>query len=289
MKWRRLTLRVDPPDVELASAVLAQATGAAVALDEPLDGSRPSVFAYVPARRAKSAASALERRLTDARSRGLLRSARRSSATLADERWSTSWKRYYEPSLLAPGVWVVPPWRSRGFRPPVGSSTIILDPGMAFGTGQHATTKMAAALLLERVLPRAPVLDVGCGSGILSIVAALRGGLVFASDVDPLAVRATRTNLRANGIAGATVLRAAGVPPSFPRAAVVVANITADVLTPLAASFAAALLPGGSLVTSGVAARGRRAMLSAFRKAGMRCAEERRSGEWFAFLHVRSR
>ncbi len=287
MKWRRLTLRVDPPDVEIANAVLSLATGAPLALDEPLRGGRVSIHAYVPAARSAAKIAALRRALAGARQRGLLRTARRSSAVIADERWATSWKRYYEPSLLVPGVWIVPSWRARSFHAPHGGRAIVLDPGMAFGTGQHATTRLAATLLGPFVRPGEPMLDIGSGSGILSIVAGLGGARIFASDIDPIAVRATRDNLRRNGIRAGRVVRGAGVPSTFPRAPLIAANITADVLTTLAPRFARLLARDGVLVTSGVTRRGRRGMLAAFAAAGLHLREERRSGEWLAFVHAK--
>ncbi|HEY7995176.1 MAG TPA: 50S ribosomal protein L11 methyltransferase [Candidatus Eremiobacteraceae bacterium] len=294
-----MTLRVGAADVEQANALLAAATGAQTSVEEiaPRGGSgsdaerRPSHFrvaAYVSAARAGRAERALRTALTRARRLRLLKSVRRSTATVRDEDWATGWKRYYKPLRVARDAFVVPSWR-RDFQPPRGARAIVLDPGMAFGTGQHATTKMALDLLLERVRPGKIVLDLGCGSGILGIAAAQRGARVYACDVDPIAVAATRENFRANDIRAAAVKRASGIPKTFPRAAVVVANITADVLELLAPALVAAVRKGGSLVTSGVTRRGRRALLDGFARRGLRLEVERKSGEWFAFAHVKER
>ena len=299
MKWRRLTLRVGAADVEQASALLTAATGAQTSVEEiaPRGGfgsdaeRRPSHFrvaAYVSGTRAGRAESALRTALARARRLRLLKAARTSMATVRDEDWATGWKRYYKPLRVAHDAFVVPSWR-RDFKPPRGARAIVLDPGMAFGTGQHATTKMALDLLLERDRPGAIVIDLGCGSGILGIAAAQRGARVYACDVDPIAVAATRENFRANEVRAAAIRRASGMPKTFPRAAVVVANITADVLEPLAPALVAALRKGGSLVTSGVTRRGRRAVLDAFARRGLRLDVERKSGEWFAFAHVKER
>jgi ribosomal protein L11 methyltransferase len=281
MKWRRLTLRVDACDVEAASALLATATGAQVSVENDA-----LVSAYVPQSRAASATRALSSALGRARRQGLLRLARRSSAIVRDEDWATSWKRFYRPSKLADGLYVVPSWHS-GFRPPRGARTIQLDPGMAFGTGQHATTKMALQLLLPRVRASQPMLDIGCGSGILGMAAAQRGAKVFACDVDPIAVSAARDNFRVNGLRAAAVRRATGVPDSFPRAPLIAANITADVLAPLAVAFAKNLTREGAIVTSGVTKRGRTLMLNAFSDAKLRLVDERKSGEWLSFVHTK--
>lgn len=299
MKWRRLTLRVGASGLEQANALLAAATGAQTSIEEiaPRGGfgsdaaRRPSHFrvaAFVSAARAPRAEKALRSALARARRLGLLKGVRASAASVKDEDWATGWKRYYKPQRVARDTFVVPSWRS-DFKTPRGACAIVLDPGMAFGTGQHATTKMAMDLLLERVRPGAIVIDLGCGSGILGIAAAQRGARVYACDADPIAVAATRENFRTNGVRAAAVKRASGIPKAFPRASVVVANITADVLEPLAPAFVAALRAGGSLVTSGVTRRGRRALLDAFARRGLRLEAERRSGEWFAFAHVKGR
>jgi ribosomal protein L11 methyltransferase len=292
MNWRRLTLSVEAPDVEAASALLSTATGASVSIyngavdlhGRPL---RSIVSVYVPENRSRAMSRRVTLSLASARRQGLLRSARRSSAKLRDEDWATGWKRFYKPSKLADGLYVVPSWRT-DFQPPRGARTIQLDPGMAFGTGQHATTRTALRLLLDHVQTGKPMLDIGCGSGVLGLAAAQRGAKVYACDIDPIATAATRENFRANGLRAAAVKRASGVPADFPRAPLIVANITADALSPLARAFASKLTRGGTLVTSGVTARGRAAVLKAFSSAGLRLTDERKSGEWLSHVHLRA-
>lgn len=300
MRWRRLALTVGARDVEAAGALLAAATGARTSVEqafrrdetEETDAAgRPDshhITAYVPVRSARAAERSLKASLARARRLRLVSRVLRSSATVDDADWATGWKRHFRPHKVAPRTYVVPSWERR-FSPPRGSRAIVLDPGMAFGTGLHPTTKLALALALPRIGAGAVVFDVGCGSGILAIAAAQRGARVYACDVDPIAVAATRKNFKANGLRAARVARASGIPPSFGRASLVIANITADVLAPLAPRFRAALEPGGSLVTSGVTRRGKRTLLKAFERAGLRRREERTRGEWFAFVHERTR
>jgi ribosomal protein L11 methyltransferase len=292
MNWRRLTLSVDAPDVEAASALLSTSSGANVSIYNgavDLHGRPPRsmISVYVPESRAQAVARRVTVSLASARRQGLLRSARRSSATVRDEDWASGWKRFYKPSKLADGLYVVPSWR-KDFRPPRGARTIQLDPGMAFGTGQHATTRTALLLLLDHVKAGKAMLDIGCGSGVLGLAAAQRGAKVYACDIDPIATAATRENFRTNGLRAAAVKRASGVPSGFPRAPLIVANITADALVPLAKAFASKLSLGGALVTSGVTSRGRAAVLKAFSAAGLRLTEERKSGEWLSHVHVRA-
>lgn len=288
--WRRYSLLVRPSDVEPASALLAAATGSFAVVEEPgEDGSRAvasvRVSAYVHSPLAAAAAVAVRERFARSQRDGLLSGARLcATVTVRDEDWAESWKRFYRPFAIVPGLWVAPSWEP-AFRAPRGGRTMWMDPGMAFGTGLHPTTVLALRFLLPLAAPRRPVIDVGCGSGILGIAAALAGARVFACDVDPIAVEAARENFRANGLKPASVRRSRGVPASFGRAPLVVANITADVLVDLVPSLAAHLTKTGTLVTSGVTKRGRRSVLDAFAAEGLSLSAERRSGEWFAFAH----
>jgi ribosomal protein L11 methyltransferase len=156
---------------------------------------------------------------------------------------------------------------------------------MAFGTGLHPTTRMALRLLLDRVARGDVVLDIGCGSGILGIAAALRGTLVYASDSDEIAVNATRANFAANGLRARRILHASDVPASFPQAHTIVANMTGRVLARLAPSLASKLVLGGSLITSGVVAGGKDELLAALAQAGLKRETVLTQGEWFAFAH----
>jgi ribosomal protein L11 methyltransferase len=278
-------MSVDPDDVEIASALMSVATGVPVCTHESAARPwRPVVSAYISPGTLARATRALDRAVRLARAQGLLRSSRRSVATVRGEDWATSWKRYYRPSKIADAWYVVPSWR-KDFRPPHGAAAIQLDPGMAFGTGQHATTKLALQLLLPYVRSGRPVLDVGCGTGILGIAAAQLGAHVYACDSDSIAVDAARKNFALNGVRSRAVKRWQGVPKSFPRSPAIVANITADVLCALARAFAAKLEEGGALITSGVTKRGRAEVLTSFADAGLRLIGERRSGEWLAHVH----
>jgi len=108
--------------------------------------------------------------------------------------WTEAWKRFHRPITIGP-LWIGPPWEE----PPPGALTVVVDPGQAFGTGSHPTTQLCLALLLEQ--EPVSVLDLGCGSGVLSIAAARLGfGPVVAVDLDPAAVRAARENVAANAV-----------------------------------------------------------------------------------------
>ena len=291
--WRRFSILVRPSDVEPASALLTTATGSSVVVEEPgedaaRDGALLRVSAFVHSSGPKSAARSVTALFERSRREGVLRGARLcAAATVRDEDWAESWKRFYRPFAIVPRLWVVPSWES-GFRPRRGSRTLWMDPGMAFGTGQHPTTVLALRLMLPLVRRALKVIDVGCGSGILGIAAGLAGARVCACDVDPIAIAAARANFRTNGLKPVSLRRSDGVPAAFGRASIVVANITADVLVRLAAQLRGCLSKAGTLVTSGVTTRGRAHVLAAFARAGLHLHAERRAGEWFAFAHRKS-
>ncbi len=190
--------------------------------------------------------------LASARRGGLITQVQVEEADDRDQAWASQWKKHYEPFRIADKLYIAPAW-NRTFKSHRGSRVVRLDPGQAFGTGRHATTKLALQLLLPRVRRGMIVLDIGCGSGILGIAAAKYGAHVYASDTDPLAIRATQDNFATNKLSAAAIHKGRGVPVSFPCADLIVANITAGVLTPMAAALARKLLPGGELITSGIA------------------------------------
>ena len=153
--------------------------------------------------------------------------------------WEERWRSFHRPVTVGP-LWVGPPWET----PPADAIAVVVDPGRAFGTGAHATTRLCLELLLD--LPRGPLLDVGCGSGVLAIAAAKLGfSPILAVDSDPLAVEATRANADANGVEVETELLD-GTAAHPPPAATVLANIALDTVLAVAAA-----VDSERLVTSG--------------------------------------
>ncbi len=285
-RWRRLTLEVAPADAEPALALLDSATGARPTLEQRERSRTVVAGAYVPAAVADPISRELRARLRRLQRAGVLRGVALREATLRDEDWSQIWKRFYHPSKIADGLYVVPSWQA-DFAPPGDARALVLDPGQAFGTGTHATTRLAMRLMLPRIKPGDAVIDAGCGSGILGIAAAMRGARAYAFDSDPLAVAAARDNFVRNGVKPGALARCATLPKRFPRADLIVANISAPVLATLAARFAGALKPGGSIVSTGIVAAGRLASLFHYERAGLMFVQEHRSGEWFAYVHSR--
>jgi ribosomal protein L11 methyltransferase len=245
---------------------------------------RARISVWVPLAEAGAASRQLRTTLRAAHRRGILGTVKLEEATVLDDAWASSWKKFYKPFPVAHRLFIVPSWE-RSFKPPRGSSVLRLDPGMAFGTGQHPTTQMALALLLRRVRRGSVVADVGCGSGILGLAAAQRGALVYASDADAIAVAATRKNFALNGVRARAVMKARDVPSAFPRADIVVANITARVIERLAARLALILRAHGILIVSGLVDSGKARVLRSLSRAGLKQVECERAGEWYAFAH----
>ena len=184
----------------------------------------------------------------------LLRHANQRVEILEDKDWEREWMQHYRPMPFGKRLWVCPSW----LQPPdPGAINLLLDPGLAFGTGTHPTTALCLAQLDSMDLDGCDIVDYGCGSGILA-VAALRLGAAFALavDNDPQALMATRDNAGRNGIAAASmevVLPDAVDHHAWSgRASLVIANILAGPLMELADTLSAFLQPGGTLLLSGL-------------------------------------
>ena len=185
-----------------------------------------------------------------------------STATLREEDWAYSWQKYYQPMAVGERLYIVPVWE-RGKPVPVGRTPVYLNPGLTFGTGSHPSTQLCLTLLEGYLKDEDKVLDLGCGSGILSIAALnLGGSKAVGVDIDPKAVDVAYENAGLNGIGrdrytvragdvlsdAALVTELAGAGP-YP---VVLANIVADVIIPLSAKAGDFLAPGGVFLCSGI-------------------------------------
>lgn len=197
---------------------------------------------------------------------------------LKEEDWSETWKLHFQPLHVAGRIWVLPPWE----KIPAGELAVVIEPGMAFGTGGHATTSLCLEGLVESLDRRqgAAVLDVGCGSGILGIGACKLGaGRVVMVDNDPIAVQVAQENAEKNGCAR---IETSGTPveeirEQFP---VVVANILAVTLIDLVDPIVATVAPGGELLLSGILVGQADDVIAAYEAKGMALRDRRTRGEW---------
>lgn len=196
-----------------------------------------------------------------------------------DADWTDAWREHYVPQRIG-RILVVPSWNVVEARD--DEVSIVLDPGMAFGTGLHPTTRGCLELLQELEPMPQRGLDVGCGSGILS-VAALRLGAenVVAVDIDALAVDATRANAERNGLAERVETRAGTLDPvAEERFPLVMANLVAAVLIELAPRLAAHLAPGGTLLASGIIEPRADEVIGAMEAVGLHVVRRRDDGDW---------
>jgi ribosomal protein L11 methyltransferase len=215
-----------------------------------------------------------------------------------EEDWANAWKQFYKPIRIGKRVVLKPTWES--WTGNDDDLIIHLDPGMAFGTGMHPTTRLCIAALEESVRTGDTVLDIGTGSGVLAIVALRLGaGSVLATDIDPLAVRVAAENATLNGIATTATaadapleLRKESVPPQVAGAYnVVVANILAEVLAGLFDSkygnvpLAEPLAPGGVMILSGILEDRAHLVDEAAQRHGLTPAGKLQESDWVALLY----
>lgn len=195
--------------------------------------------------------------------------------------WRDGWKAYFKPLRVGERFVVRPSWEAYTAEP--GDLVITLDPGQAFGTGTHETTQLLLGALPGSVDQGMRVLDVGTGSGILAIGACLLGAShVTAIDNDPLAVSATLENAEANGVSDRIAASETPVEQIEARYPLVLANIEARVLVPMAELLSERVAPGGKLFLSGLLAPDMERMLAAY--SHMRVWKQLEAGDWRALL-----
>ena len=195
--------------------------------------------------------------------------------------WANAWKAFFKPMRVGRHLVVTPPWETPDLGP--DDIPIVIDPGMAFGTGSHPTTQLCLAGLEDFVRPGHSVADVGTGSGILAIAAAKLGAVsVIANDNDTLAVKIAQENADVNEV---NVLAQESLPDG--QYDVVVANILADVIIGLGPDLYERLLPGGTLIASGIIDTRAGGVQASLEALGLTHLETRRQGEWVAIFFRR--
>ena len=203
----------------------------------------------------------------------------------ADE-WESTWKHHF--TLLHVGRRLVIAAPFHNYSPTPGEVVVQVEPGMAFGTGHHPTTKRCLESLERLLVPGATVVDVGSGSGILSIAAAKLGaGSVVGLEIDDVALRVGRANVRANGVAETVRCLRGSLPHAKVRRAsadLVLANISATALVQLAPALRSVLKPGGWLVAAGLLDERRQAVEEAFANAGLTVREPLLDDDWVTLL-----
>ncbi len=204
---------------------------------------------------------------------------------LAEEDWAESWKQYFKPISLGK-VTIVPAWEDYSARD--GEVVIKLDPGMAFGTGNHETTRLVMKIMQDEIHGSERVLDVGCGSGILSICALKLGAQsCFACDIDPVAVRVAEENARECGFDDRMTVRTSDLLAGVERIGgydVCVANIVAEIIIRMLPDIRSYLAPGAPIILSGIVADKADEVKKCAAKCGFAVEREESENDWVALL-----
>ncbi|WP_322529321.1 50S ribosomal protein L11 methyltransferase [Salinicola sp. LHM] len=201
---------------------------------------------------------------------------------LADRDWEREWMDGFEPLRMGQRLWIVPSWHEA---PDPDAVNLLLDPGLAFGTGTHPTTALCLGWLDAQDLAGRQVLDYGCGSGILAIAALKLGAdTAVGVDIDPQALQASRDNAERNQIDEASLIL--DYPEKIGRGEfeVVVANILAGPLIEMAPTIAARVRPAGQLALSGILAAQAESVLDAYRAQGILMDEPQEKEGWVLLI-----
>ena len=211
--------------------------------------------------------------------------------SLADNDWAYSWQKYYKPLAIGQRLYVVPQWE-RDEPVPEGRCPLYLNPGLTFGTGSHASTQLCLEWVEEFVRPSGTVLDLGCGSGILSVAGLLLGAeSALGVDIDPKAVDVAYENAALNGLGrdrctflAGDILTDRSLKETLARDRwdLVLANIVADVIIPLSAHVEELLAPGGVFLCSGIIDTRSGEVEAALARNGLTVTRKREKNGWVA-------
>lgn len=281
MKWIEIAVSTTPQAAEAVANILLEGRTGGVIEESPAPGA-VVLRGFLPVGPATDVTlSAISRRVFGLPTFGLdIGPGTVDTKVVEDEAWAHAWKSYFKAFRVGRRLWITPTWDSTP--PPPDAVVIQLDPGMAFGSGLHASTQLCLRALEERLQSIARVFDVGTGSGILSIAAAKLGAArVLAIDHDPMAVEVAKRNVTHNGVADRVAVREGNLLEGIDQHAdLILANLTADILLDFLPAAGSKLTPGGILVASGIVADRLLEVRAVAGAGAFRVLDERRDGEW---------
>ncbi|MDX2169825.1 MAG: 50S ribosomal protein L11 methyltransferase [Deltaproteobacteria bacterium] len=267
--WIAVTVTAAPPLGEAVESVLLDLGAPGLQTEDTPEGTR--ITAHFADR---APLAALDAYLDELATRPGVMRPRVAVAEVTDDGWAENWKQHFPGLAVGARLFIHPPWIAAI---PTGRVGILLDPGMAFGTGHHASTRGCLELLEPALAarPNAAILDIGCGSGILAIAAIKLGARrAVAIDIDPDACAIARDNAAVNGVAAAIAF-GEDVATVTAHSDVVLANMFARQLVEMADLIAARVAPGGIAIGAGILASEADAVRAAWRDAGLLA-----DGEW---------
>ncbi|TYP54982.1 50S ribosomal protein L11 methyltransferase [Thermosediminibacter litoriperuensis] len=305
MKWIEIKVKTSTEAIEAISNILYEAGAAGVVIEDPkdllnrdgetweyvdipedIDFEQAVVTGYLPeSARLNDILREIGQRIADLPRFGLDVGSGEMEVSFVDENdWANAWKAYYDTIHIGKRLVIKPSWLD--YEPEREEVVIELDPGMAFGTGTHETTAMCLEFLEKYIEGGETVIDVGCGSGILSIAAAKLGaGKVLAVDKDEVAVKVARENIKRNDATQAVeVIKGEGLDGVDIKADIIVANIIADVIIDLAGAAASKLKNEGLFISSGIIKSRKESVYRALDRAGLVVIEEAEKGDWLALV-----
>lgn len=290
--WLKVVIVADPRLEEPLSDFLVEILGAGVEMaapDEPGYGTMTAWFDVADPTivEREQLLARIEQHLLDLEKKFGISSAKISWELVQEQDWSASWKKHFLPFAITTGLVIVPSWEQ--YEPKEGEQLLVMDPGMAFGTGHHDTTSFSLEFIREALIEQKGrtekrLLDVGTGTGILGMAALLFGlERVVAIDNDPDAVAAAKENIARNGMEGQMEVSLTPLAALAGEYELVVANIVHDVLVALADELVARVAPGGSLILSGIL-RGvqEKNIITVFTAKGFLLKKCRAGEEWVA-------
>ncbi|UCG38595.1 MAG: 50S ribosomal protein L11 methyltransferase [bacterium] len=283
--WKRLTLRIPARLEEAVCDYLTTLTGRGVCCREEADESVIEIFLSPEGQ--QDHIPGIQRFLDDLAVMHSLKGALALESTdVPEEDWMSVFRSQHRAIRVSERMVIRPTWCA-----PVGPDDVVLDPGMAFGTGSHSSTMMCLLLLDEITATDPPrrMLDLGTGSGILAIAGAHLGAEeIWATDIDPVAVQVARRNARDNGMADRISVLEGSVDAVSGTFDLITANLSASLLKRLCGPISRRLAPGGSVIVSGIMVGEHREVLDAMTQCGLETVRTMRQDVWEAALLKRA-